>query len=988
MQRAGFAKWMICLLVLARWCVGAEPPRPVVSIPFDEAKGNVVRNTALTAGEGRISRGQAGPAWVPGTRGSAIWFFGDPGQGVTMPHRAEMNLTDELTIDAWIWPSRLGEFQTILWKGDRRGAIDKVNYRLSLRPEGTLELTFKGPADEWYQVASRKPMAVGQWSHVAATFKEGNGQLYVNGRCVADSRMNVYTPRGGKVKVWHGDRMLPNDASLEIGACQAPSGEPGQCFRGAIDEIHIWPRVLPAIQYASPPDVDPFATLVAWKHELTAAEVQAKPYLVGRVQGKDVPWELSVEYPGREDRGARVAGMCSPDGQFRYLLDEYCGPIELRGASRMKVSIYRTGTGAGSLTVEDVHLEPGRLEGSIVVDPQKKFQQIRGFGCYADVPNTFLSDPVEQDAQYAPLLAMLEEIGVTHLDFSTPVRDLEPENDDTDPRHINWNCFRETFRASSRLQVLAKYLCYLQSKGFTVGLRVISYARWQCRDESDGPTPDTDEVAEYCVALLKLMIEAGVKPTHLVPVWEVKYAPESVAEICVKTARLARQHGIGVPIVGPYCYATGGQSTNMEAMPDRYMQGKLYVGAYLKTAGDVCDFIGVEDYASGCALIEPNLKRLWREVIEPGNRSGRPKELWMLEYGSPCGPGPWNFYPSRWHGTYATYESAFRLARCLHQQLNGGVSNFLFWKAYDVVGDGNLISCCGLIKSAIYDYEPRPPYYVARMFWKHIPPGARHIACQSDGALLANAFEKHGSFSVVMTNPRSDSIKANLRILGTELAPQAWLYTSTEEVKYQQCQMLATGPTVSSLLLPPRSVSTVVCRRAHVTQPFDRTVWADESPGVVYLSDLQWAGVSVTGTQGLRRSPLMIDGRNVSVRQDETNRHEWLVIDRTRYRKGLGAMAPSQVVYELDGRAVSFKAVVGLDDAAAHLKGTQRAIFEVMVDGKTVFTSSPMSLGKKRKVSVPCTGAKELRLIVKRPEGSSANTPANWAEARLVPQGP
>jgi hypothetical protein len=533
------------------------------------------------------------------------------------------------------------------------------------------------------------------------------------------------------------------------------------------------------------------------------------------------------------------------------------------------------------------------------------------------------------------------------------------------------------------MQTLVKYLRYLEGEGFRVGLRLQGYADWQWIHRPGAkPQPDADEVAEHCVALLTMIREAGIHPTHLVPIWEPTYSPQAVAEVCSRTARLARRHGIDVAVVGPYTYATGGQSTQMDAMPDRYSVGQRYVEPYLKIAGDVCPVIGVEDYASGCGLIEPNLKRLWREVIGPLAASGPPKELWMLEYGTPCGIGPWNFYPSRWHGTYAGYDAAFRLARCLHQQFNGLVSGFLFWKAYDVVGDGALISCCGLVKGECHDAERRPLFYTARMFWKHIPCGARHIQCTSEGDVLANAFQQQRQFTIMLTNPRPNRVKATVRLAGVELAPSARLAASTEEVKYEEREIAACGDTVAGVVLAPRSVSTLICRAACAGQPFDRTVWADAVPEVTYLSDLQWAAVSQKGKSGLLRDE--IQGQDVDVAQDENLLRQWIVLDRTRYRKGLGMRAPAQVVYELDGQYAVFQAEVGIDDAAVERKAGEGASFEALLDGKRAFASGPMKAGQKPKaLRVSCAGAKQLTLIVTAGNGGEG-TLTGWGSARLV----
>lgn len=967
----------------ALWCVAAilHAAEPRVALHFDEGQGTACKDAARQVA-GQVAQGQIGPLWVRGVSGSALWFSGNNDECVALADRPELSLDTELTISAWIWPVQLGSFQTILWKGDRRGNVDVANYRLTLRPEGRLEFSFKGSSDEWYPLAASTPVATDRWSHVVAVYDRGHVRLTLDGRTVADGRVGVYWAPRMKPGPWHGERLLANHAPLEIGRGQERGGGPGQCFRGAIDEVYVWPTAHAVLPPApQPPTESPLASLVLFERQLKTAALEATPYLTGRLTGPAGPWLLHVDCPDQNGRGVWLPGAADAAGRFRYLLNDFGGTVEPRGAERCVVRAYRRNLG-DKRVAQDVKLDVGPPQANVVVTPTKRLQQIRCFGAYADIPTTFLESPAEQRRQYGPLLAELKEVGLTQLDFATLAQWIEPENDDADPRHIAWDRFRQHFQTDPRMQTLVKYLRYMEREGFAVGLRVQGYAGWQWVNQAQGrPLPNADEVAEHCVALLTLVRDAGIHPTHLVPIWEPSYAPESVAEVCVKTARLARQHGIDTPIVGPYTYATGGQSTHLDAMPDRYAVGPRYVGPYLQIAGALCDVIGVEDYASGCALIEPNLKRLWREVIEPGTPAGRSRELWMLEYGTPCGVGPWNFYPSRWHGTYAGPDAAFRLARCLHQQFNGLVSGFFFWKAYDVVGDGRLISCCGLVKSDLHDAERRPIYYTARMFWKHIPPGAQHLACTATADVLANAFVADRRFTVVVTNPRPTSVRADVRLAGVELAPLATLYTSTDAIKCQERELPARGDTVSSLVLPPRSVNTLVCRTAQVDRPFARTVWTSSTPGTVYLSDLQWAAVSQAGRSALMHDE--ISGEGVNVAQDENLLHQWIVVGRTRYRKGLGTKGPAQVVYDLDGRYATFEAAVGVDDATSGSAGAG-LLFEVRLDGKMAFTSAACKAGQPPlAVRVACAGARQLTLSVRPADGRNASMLGAWGDARV-----
>lgn len=953
--------------------------RPALSLSFDDVRGNLCADQA-DAAAARLLRGDAGsPVRVPGVRGSALWFWGEPGQGVTVSNRAALNVTGELTVSAWIWVQRFGDHQTLVWKGDRKPTVDQINYRLALRPEGKLEFSFKGPSDEWWQIMSPDSIPLHRWVQVAASFSRGKAAIDIGGKRVIEGRMSTFG--GAGKKVWLGDSMLTNAAPLEIGFGQEPSGEPGQFFCGAIDEVKVWPVARSVSVEAAVPTggASPVESLRLFAKEFTAKEIRESPYLVGRAGDGREPWVLEIRFPGSTRQGGRIPGVSASDGTFRYLLDDYCGLIDLRGAERVSVCAYRSGDTA-SRTVSEATLQPDLKRAHVVVDTGKPLQKIRGFGCYADLPTTFLGDPVERERTYAPLLDALREIGVTQLDFSFATQMLEPQNDDADPLHINWDLLRKRFASEKGLRTLAGYLAYVQSKGFAVGLRAISFAGWQWRGEGGGRCPDSDEVAESCVALLTLLRDEGVTLSHLVPVWEPSYPPEVVAEVCAKTARLAKRQGFDLPIVGPYRIATGGQSMDMDAMPDRYLNGQRYVEAYLRAMGELATVIGVEDYASGWAMTEANLKRLQHEVIEPaGPVAGRPRELWQLEYGPLCGIGPWNFYPSRWHGAYAGYESAFRLARMVHQNLGGGVSSFYFWKAYDGVGDGNLISSFGLVKSARHDSERRPPYQTARVLWKHIPRGARHLTCTADAGVLANAVVKEGGFTVLLTNPRSCEIAAEVSLPGVRLAPQAFVYSTTEAVAYQERELRLPGDGVVAVTLPPRSVNALVCRAAQVGAPFAQTVWPRPDAACDYLSDLQWAAVSVAGKRGLERTAL--NGMGVTVHQDETPAFDWLTLGGVRYRKGLGTRSPSEVVYDLGSGYVSFEAVVGIDDAAGAPATFAGAVFSVSVDGKAVYASEPVRPGQKGvKVSVPCAGAKVLRLTV----SSAESVMADWCEARLT----
>jgi hypothetical protein len=123
----------------------------------------------------------------------------------------------------------------------------------------------------------------------------------------------------------------------------------------------------------------------------------------------------------------------------------------------------------------------------------------------------------------------------------------------------------------------------------------------------------------------------------------------------------------------------------------------------------------------------------------------------------------------------------------------------------------------------------------------------------------------------------------------------------------------------------------------------------------------------------------------MNVARDANLLNDWLQLDRTRYRKGLGMKAPAEVVYDLDGSYAAFEAIVGIDDATAPPNDKAGVIFEVFLDGKKALSTGPLQAGQKpTPVTVPCKGAKELKLLATPVASGSTNILADWAEARLT----
>ncbi len=142
---------------------------------------------------------------------------------VNIPDDGSLEFTTDLTLDAWIKPNNLSQFQQILSKW---GDTGHYAYQFGLAPGGALrsDISENGTT---YDVIVTPPnaLAVGTWSHVAMTFSDGTFRLYVNGVMLAQSSTfsSVYDL---------------GDAPLSIGRSSEFGG--AQYFDGLIDEPAVY----------------------------------------------------------------------------------------------------------------------------------------------------------------------------------------------------------------------------------------------------------------------------------------------------------------------------------------------------------------------------------------------------------------------------------------------------------------------------------------------------------------------------------------------------------------------------------------------------------------------------------------------------------------------------------------------------------------------------------------------------------------------------
>lgn len=105
------------------------------------------------------------------------------------------------------------------------------------------------------------------------------------------------------------------------------------------------------------------------------------------------------------------------------------------------------------------------------------------------------------------------------------------------------------------------------------------------------------------------------------------------------------------------------------------------------------------------------------------------------------------------------------------------------------------------------------------------------------------------------------------------------------------------------------------------------------------------------------------------------------------YDRGLGAHAPAELVYDLDGRYQFFHAVVGIDDSRVANTNLGVVQFQVFLneDTEPVFESSRMGTGAEPEtINLPLRASdSKLRIVILTPDGKNTNDWTDVADAKL-----
>ncbi len=199
-----------------------SPTGLVAALGFDEASGTAATDSSGSGNAGTISGATRS---ATGRFGGALTFDG-VNDIVTVADSGSLDLTTGMTLEAWVRPSVLGGWRTVLLKERPGGLV----YALYSNEDGNRPSVHSFIAASEFDTRGTAQVAANTWTHIAATYDGLNLRLYINGTQASSRALS-----GG---------MSASTGALRIGGNQIWP----EWFSGMIDEVRVYNRALSAVE--------------------------------------------------------------------------------------------------------------------------------------------------------------------------------------------------------------------------------------------------------------------------------------------------------------------------------------------------------------------------------------------------------------------------------------------------------------------------------------------------------------------------------------------------------------------------------------------------------------------------------------------------------------------------------------------------------------------------------------------------------------------
>jgi hypothetical protein len=201
-------------------------PSLVAAYSFNAGSGPTVADVSGHGLTGTIS----GATWTAQGRFGYALAFNGVNARVTVPSSAALNLTTQMTLEAWVFPTAHGGlWRNVLIKERVGGEVYNLYANTDAGGPAAFVVRAAAPNNPVGAIGA-SPLALNTWTHLAATYDGSMLRLYVNGVQVGSQAMT--------------GSLVTSTGVLGIGG----NGVWGEYFQGQIDEIRIYNRALTPAQ--------------------------------------------------------------------------------------------------------------------------------------------------------------------------------------------------------------------------------------------------------------------------------------------------------------------------------------------------------------------------------------------------------------------------------------------------------------------------------------------------------------------------------------------------------------------------------------------------------------------------------------------------------------------------------------------------------------------------------------------------------------------
>ena len=222
------------IMLIGTVAKAAEDEGMVLYLSFDEGVGNITKDLSGNGNDGSI---KGGAKWVQGKDGKALELDGEDDY-VQVPYDDIFNITDAITLAAWIKPSLPFDppWRAIINNREfgAEGSYLLQTSQTNGGPERVAEFALRLPGGYTYMRAVTLLTSDDLW-HIAATYDEESSEMriYVNGELEEDATPNQ-APSGAINPASQDGIFIGKDYGVD-----SPNW-----FGGTIDEVAIYNRAL------------------------------------------------------------------------------------------------------------------------------------------------------------------------------------------------------------------------------------------------------------------------------------------------------------------------------------------------------------------------------------------------------------------------------------------------------------------------------------------------------------------------------------------------------------------------------------------------------------------------------------------------------------------------------------------------------------------------------------------------------------------------